>query len=609
MTLWRALWCVWGSIRRNKRTFALASIGLIIGVATGTFFVALGGGIQQEVLNRIYPVNQIEIEPASVAVAGKQMQVIDSALLGDDMVDELRTRPGVVKVYPKLRSKLQARLWGGKSLFGYDARTEAFFDGLAGELVRDELKTSEARDSRDTTEVRPAQLCRNDEECPLGQICKEEKCREVSFWSRFRDRGMVIPCNKDGDGNYCPGVQRCVSGQCQEVCERDDACGEGRRCVQDPLCSGKGCRQVCRTRCTPENSCSDASFCNGDGVCERYACKLTHARAQFSEKPQDWRGRVTNRCADGLSPSNTGCRYIACPADTYCAVDSVKTTTGYCEAPMPVALSPFLMEVFNSSAVESLGMSAIDGARVARGVQFRVHFGDSYFANDLPIHTQAVKRAEVVGFSNKALDFGFTLPIEYVRALNARYKGKSAATTYSTFILETRENSDVSELLSSLNRTFTLSRKSKDAQKAADLLFILTGVFAFISLVIAGVAAVNIGNTFLMIIAERRYEIGIMRATGASRMDISKLILLEASLLGIFGGLVGEGISYAFSRLVNWLAADEFRLAVYKPDDFFVFDGWVLLGGIAIAWFFCVVGAFIPARRAAKLDPAVVLTS
>ena len=71
-------------------------------------------------------------------------------------------------------------------------------------------------------------------------------------------------------------------------------------------------------------------------------------------------------------------------------------------------------------------------------------------------------------------------------------------------------------------------RLLEDARKAADLLFILTVVFSFISLVIMFVAAVNIMHTFLTLVTERRYEIGIMRAVGATRGDIRKLFLLEA---------------------------------------------------------------------------------
>ncbi len=606
MSFLRACWVVWANIRRNRRSFLLASVGLVVGVATGTFFVALGAGIQTQVLDRIYPVNQIEIEPSSVAVMGIKEKVLDPGQLGEPTVKRLKGLPGVVKVYPKLRSKMQARLWGGKSLFGYDAKAEAFFDGLASRMVIDDLKEMEGIDRKQAFRSRRRpRACKADEECPIGQECDGARCEDVQHWKRYRYAGTITPCQSEAQ---CVEGARCVAGRCEPACEADTECGVGYTCVTG--CAKPGCPNVCRRSCTGDAGCPTAFFCAGGGRCERFACTVGHPRNQFSERPADCRGRVTNRCAGGLSPTDPSCHAISCPRKTYCAPTSVTQATGFCEAPLPAALSPFLVEVFNTSAAEALGLREIDGTEALLGMQFRVHLGDSYLAGDLPRESQAVKRAEVVGFSTKALDFGFTLPIEYVRVINARYKGRAASTRYSTFILETRENADVSVLLGVLKQAgFTLGRKSKDAQKAADLLFILTMVFAFISVVIAAVAAVNIGNTFMMIVAERRYEIGIMRATGASRGDVRRLILLEATALGVFGGLVGEFVSFGASRLANWVAAEQFKLAVYKPEDFFVYDGWLCVGGVAIATVFCLVGAFFPAQRAAALDPAVVLTS
>jgi ABC-type antimicrobial peptide transport system permease subunit len=111
------------------------------------------------------------------------------------------------------------------------------------------------------------------------------------------------------------------------------------------------------------------------------------------------------------------------------------------------------------------------------------------------------------------------------------------------------------------------------------------------------------------LITERRYEIGIMRAIGATRGDVRKMILLEATVLGFFGGFIGNLISWGFSRLVNFAAAEYLSGIPFRPDEFFVYDWRVILGGVVFAWFFCLLGASLPANRAARLDPAVVLTS
>ncbi len=628
MSLWRTIWAVWGNIRRNRRSFVMASVGLVVGVATGTFFVALGAGVQTKVLNRIYPVNQIEVEPKTVGLMGIREQVLSNDRLGKEMVREFSALPGVTRVYPKLRSKLQARLWGGKSLFGYDARTEAFFDGLDAALLAPELRQVERVEEkrrRRALKRRRTVVCKRDEDCPLGQGCEAETCVDTEYWKRFEHRGIQVPCDagKTGDA-FCPPGTTCSAGVCSTACSGAGTCGAGEACVVDPLCTSPGatgadsertCAKVCRPSCTPAEGCADAHLTcvatsGGESVCAPTECRLADPRRQLSDRPSDWRGEVVGVCGNGVPWGDPACEFTTCPRGTYCAGRSITHKVGFCEQPVPVLLSPFLIEIFNSSVAESLGLQRLDGVDTLLGFQFRLLFGDSYFADDLPTEVQAAKRAEIVGFSNKALDFGVTMPIDYVRAINARYKGREAAKQFSTFILETEGNEDVAGLIAAVEeRGFQLARKSSDARKAADLLFILTAIFAFISIVIAAVAAVNIANTFLMIIAERRYEIGIMRAVGATRADIRRLIIFEAVSLGVFGGAVGELVSFGLSRVVNHLATDHLEVAISKPDDFFVYEPAMLAGAIGIAVLFCIVGALVPAQRAATTDPAVVLTS
>jgi len=632
MTLSRAMRVVLANIRRNKRAFILSSVGLIIGVATLTFFVSLGMGVQAGVLNKIYPVNQIEIEPRTVGIVGLREQVVDAARLGAEMVQNFKALPDVTRVYPKLRSKLQARLWGGKSLFGYAARTEAFFDGLDPPLLQDELQRVERVDAkRARAALRRPLTCKRDDECPLGQTCGATgKCGDIEYWRRFADHGIAVPCQEaDGDA-HCPPGTGCSGGICRLQCGEDGrSCADGMACVQPPTCKGGKCAGFCAPRCQSDGDCPASDACvasdgavppgdepagsvptGGAKVCERLACELTDPNAQFSDRLGDQDGRVLARCANGVAPESPACEPLACPDGSYCAASSVATARGHCEAPIPVLLSPVLLEIFNSSVATSLGMQRIDGTDAMLGFQFRVQLGDSYFAADLPVEMQAVKRAEIVGFSQKAMEFGVTMPLGIVRALNARYKGRAAADTFDTFILETEGNEDVSKLIAEVEGWgFTLSRKSEDARKAADLLFILTVVFSFISVVIMFVAAVNIMHTFLTLVTERRYEIGIMRAVGAARADIRKLFLLEAGVLGVFGGVLGNVVAWGGSRIVNWAAAEYLQGIPFKPEQFFVYDWRVMLGGVVFAWLFCVLGAWLPANRAARLDPAVVLTT
>jgi hypothetical protein len=635
MSLLRVLSAVLANIGRNRRSFVLSSIGLIIGVATLTFFVHLGMGIQDGVLNRIYPVNQIEVEPKSVGIVGLREDVIGKDRLGKSLIEDFRAIPDVVQVFPKLRSKFQARLWGGQALFGYAARTEAFFDGLDPDLLHPELKRFERVDERqETRRLRRQEPCLSDDECRLGQVCRPDTktCGDIEYWQRFTDDGIALVCDITDPNtpdaapllDRCPDGLTCENNVCQRLCgvatastdkpsssPNDPACPSGQACVAADCPPGSLCQFVCRATCAADAECRLGEVCNADTKsCERLRCTLPAADRQLQDDPIAARGRLTTRCANGVTPDNPACEPLTCPGRTYCAPRSLLHADGFCEAPIPVVLSPVLIELFNNAAASSLGMQKIDGLGAMLGVQFQLHFGDSYFAADLPQFQQSTKRAEITGFSQKAAEFGVTMPRTFVEALNARYKGATAAETYDTFILETAGNEDVSSLIAQLDGFgMTLARRSEDAQKAGDLLFILTVVFSFISIVILFVAGVNIMHTFLTLVTERRHEIGIMRAIGATRGDIRRLFLTEALVLGLFGGVVGNLLSYGATRLANWIGQQYLANIPFKPDEFFAYDVRVVLGGIAFACVFCLLGAFIPARRAARLDPAVVLSS
>lgn len=600
------------NVRRNRRAFALSSVGIVVGVSTFVFFIALSSGVKERVLNRIYPVNQIEVEPAMVQVMGVSKSVLDAEQLDDAMVETLRGLPAVTAVYPKMRSRLQARLWGGKSLFGHALRTEAFFDGLEASLLREELQEVEGvAEKRARDNERSSKACKRDPECSLGDECRPDgTCGRIEYWSRFSEASSVPHCEEDA--NCAPG-QVCTREVCRTPCVNGACAGAETACVAAPGCTGGACPAVCLPRCENHRGCLAGQACvglAGQGTCQTIPCQLARRDALWSDLPADVIGQRTDRCENGVEVGSPACLVAACPESTTCATSDVTTVTGFCEPPVPVVLSPFLIEVFNTSVASALGFQPLDGIQALLGVRFKIHLGASYFSNALPKSRQAVRVGEVVGFSSKALDFGLTVPMELVRSLNTRFMGREAARTYDTFVLETAGNEDMSGLIASLEaRGFELSRKSRDARKAADLLFILTVVFGFISLVIVGIAAVNITHTFLVIVSERRYEIGVMRALGATQGDIRSIVLGEAVLVGLVGGVLGEGLAFGASALANWGASQALTGVPFKPDDFFVFDPAILMAALLFSILFCVLGAWMPARRAARVDPARVLVT
>ena len=97
--------------------------------------------------------------------------------------------------------------------------------------------------------------------------------------------------------------------------------------------------------------------------------------------------------------------------------------------------------------------------------------------------------------------------------------------------------------------TFSILDASRSIQQFFKVLDVFLGIFGSLAL---AVASIGIVNTLVMAILERRREIGIMKAIGASDGDIKKLFFAEAGAMGILGGVVGVALGWAIGQIINF---------------------------------------------------------
>ena len=126
-----------------------------------------------------------------------------------------------------------------------------------------------------------------------------------------------------------------------------------------------------------------------------------------------------------------------------------------------------------------------------------------------------------------------------------------------------------------------------------DLLTILLGCVAGISLVVGGIGIMNI---MYVSVTERTREIGLRMSVGARGIDILNQFLIEAIMLSVTGGIIGVMLGIGASYLI--------KSAAHWP---IVIEGWTILMSFAVCTLTGVFFGWYPAKKAAQLDPIEAL--
>lgn len=239
---------------------------------------------------------------------------------------------------------------------------------------------------------------------------------------------------------------------------------------------------------------------------------------------------------------------------------------------------------------------AVIGSAVARRMQLKV--GDTFEARD--------RQFKVVGVLHETLSIpdGWALiPQEDARELMLegssllRTLGIEAFVTNAYALVDPEEGDSITEILADrLRKGFLLYSPQQLAQATGTASTLLNTAILGSGAVAVIVGALSVINTMFIAVGERTREIGIKKAIGATRGDILREFLMESTLIGICGGMLGVGIGGLVIQGINWYTAAQ-------GTPVFIMTPRLALAGMGFAALLGAAAGILPALRAASLDP------
>jgi putative ABC transport system permease protein len=152
--------------------------------------------------------------------------------------------------------------------------------------------------------------------------------------------------------------------------------------------------------------------------------------------------------------------------------------------------------------------------------------------------------------------------------------------------------------------TFSILDATKSMRRFFAILDLFLGIFGSLALT---VASIGIINTLVMAILERRREIGIMKAVGASDGDVRGLFFAEAGAMGLLGGVCGTILGWIIGRVINFGTNIYLKRQGFPPEHIWSVPVWLVAGAVGFAFVVSLLSGLYPASRAARLDPVQAL--
>ncbi|HSD87380.1 MAG TPA: ABC transporter permease [Kofleriaceae bacterium] len=599
---------------RSPRHFVLSAFGIVIGIATFVVFLASTEQVAG-VLEKIFPLEQVQVVAPRASILGKDI----SKKLDDSIVQTILKRPDVSAAVPRMSLVFPA--FGRGSFEGNDLKFEVggFSDGVDPSYVQDDERIKELFKDWMSDEKDPHRIaCIPPPPDPDEEVIQSPRAPPKARQTRVPGVPVIDtpepqkqPSGWDGSLDVSPSPTSSVQARQTSTQTRTPggsiqlgsaASPAAPAAPPAPAATGSAAGSAAGVGAGSAAAIPIPTAAQLDGAPPGIGAPGTSSGTGAPNDPV----QVTGKKGEYLNPCPEPDRY-------YCDDD-----TRRCEHRIPIVMSPTMIELYNGQFAKSHGLPIADTDFVKfitqRGglgaMRFSIGLGQTTIAGSNTAIKHRPRRVEgvLVGISSRAMPIGMTMPIQYIQRWNREFMGEEAATTYSSIIVTLKNRNDIAPFGQWLQDKLDLRLEDSLGEKFATALFVIRFALIGISLVIIGISAINIAHNFFMQVTERRRELGLLRAIGATQHDVRMVVLGEAFLIGLIGGLMGILLGMLMAKGVDYASAHYVPRFPYKPATWFNFRWWIWTGGLVCAAGFAVLGGYLPARRASTMEPAQALT-
>ena len=186
--------------------------------------------------------------------------------------------------------------------------------------------------------------------------------------------------------------------------------------------------------------------------------------------------------------------------------------------------------------------------------------------------------------------------------------GGSGKPSYGAVTVRVKSPKDVVRVEDAIKKigfqTFSLLDATRSLRLVFTVFDLFLGLFGSLALT---VASLGIINTLVMAILERRREIGVLKALGATDGDVRSLFFAEAGAMGLFGGVFGVALGWLIGQALTWGTTIYLRRQDLPGVKISYVPWWLALSAVAFAVVVSLVAGLYPAARAARLNPVEAL--